>query len=281
MRIIEYSSLHGTQKRNGYFAVTEFDRITPSTRQFTDLAGLNITLTKPTAFLYIDGVSFTASDAGIGTNAVSPTTAVIKTTSSYSTHCWVRTFKGNEHLVKVDTISSTCAAGIQALYEANKLLESGEVEEVIVIGCERISDATLKLFSELCIPITCGDGFVFMRLAKGDGISDIKWKYRYNSNPFMFTKDTLDELTPSYPVDYVKLHATGTGANESAEEGLRKLGHNLRYKDLIGHTQGVSSLVETCMVLDDDSIQGKILVVANGLGGFYGSFTLDKAVSSC
>lgn len=275
MRIIEYFSLHGTQKLNGYFAIPQFDRASPTAKMAVEQTRLRVSLSCPTAFLYIDGVSFPASDADIGTDS-SALVPVIKTTSSYSAHCWVRSFINNEHIVLVDTISSTCAAGIQALYEANKLLESGQVEEVIIIGCERISNATLKLFKELNINITCGDGFVYMRLSKGEGISDIKWGYKFNNNPFMCTKDTLDKLAPNYPVNYVKLHGTGTKSNEDAEAGLMLLGKNLRYKEIIGHTQGVSSLVETCLVLDDDNIRGRILVTANGLGGYYGSFTLDK-----
>lgn len=268
--------MHGTEKRDRYFCIERLDRVSPSTPQFIELANLNVTLSKPTAFLYIDGVSFTASDAGIGTYEINSSIPVIKTTSSNAAHSWARSFNGNHHLVKVDTISSTCAAGIQAIYEADRLLKEGSVQEVIIIGCERISEATLKLFRELAIPITCGDGFVYMRLCSGSDISDVKWKYAFNNNPFKFTKDTLDSLKPTYPVDYVKLHATGTGANKEAESGLSALAKNLTYKDTIGHSQGVSSLVETCMVLDDNSVLGKILVVANGLGGYYGSFTLQK-----
>lgn len=201
MRIIDYTAIHGTESLDGFIAISGLDRNRPSTPQFINLAKLNIELTRPTAFLYIDGVSFTPSDAGIGTSAIDPSVAVIKTTSSYCAHSWVRTFKNKEHLVKVDTISGTCAAGIQALYEADILLNSALVEEVVIIGCERISEATLKLFKELMIPVTCGDGFVFMRLEKGKGIKDVKWKYQFSNNPFQFSRETINSLKPDYPVD--------------------------------------------------------------------------------
>ena len=92
----------------------------------------------------------------------------------------------------------------------------------------------------------------------------------------MFPQEVLDTLAPDHPVDFVKLHGTGTASNTLAENNLAALGIPVVYKNIIGHTQGVSSLLETCMVLDDPEISGNILVTANGLGGWYGCFTLIK-----
>ena len=115
-----------------------------------------------------------------------------------------------------------------------------------------------------------------MRLCNGKGINDPVWKYTYQQNPFYFPKEVLDTLIPEYPVDYVKLHGTGTPSNTEGESGLASIGTPITYKQDIGHTQGVSALLETCMVLDDSKIKGRILVTANGLGGFYGSFLVVK-----
>lgn len=276
MRIIDYHYITGTEDRAGYVAIPELDRNKSSVQQFIKLANLNIELTRPTAFLYIDGFSMSSSESGLNPNNSTHYVPVIKTGSSYIAHEWVWTFKNKEHLVKVDTMSGTCASGIQAIYEANRLLEAHEVEEVIIIGGERITEDTMRLFKELSIPITCGDGFVFMRLEDGEQIINTNWKYAFNKNPFVFTREVLDTLDPGYDVDYVKLHSTGTQTNTDAEAGLEKLGKVLRYKNLIGHTQGISALLETCIVLNQEMIKGTILVVANGLGGFYGSFTLLK-----
>ena len=77
-----------------------------------------------------------------------------------------------------------------------------------------------------------------------------------------------------YPVDFVKLHGTGTTSNTEAEFGLSQLGGNILLKPDIGHTQGISSLLETCIVIDDIYVEGKVLCTANGFGGYYGAFTL-------
>ena len=281
MHIVEYKSIHGTEHREKYIAIPELDRYKPSVPQFIKLANLSIILDKPTAFLYVDGFSVAQSESGINTPKVKTYLPAIKSGSSYIAHQWIDTFKGLEHLLTVDIMSGTCAAGIHALYEAQRLLNEGDVKDVIIIGGERITDDTIRLFRELMIPITCGDGFFYMRLTEtAEGcmhdIHDIKWKYHYNRNPFVFTEEVLNTLTPDYPVDYVKLHGTGTSANTESEAGLAMIGIPVVYKNTIGHTQGVSSLLETCLVLDDPEISGRVLVVANGLGGFYGSFTLEK-----
>lgn len=281
MQIVDYKYIAGTDRFPGYIAITELDRYKPAALQFIKLADLNIELTRPTAFLYIDGFSISPSDCGLNSSDIDNYMPALKAGSAYSAHEWIHTFKNKEHLVKVDIMSGTCAAGIQALYEAKCLLDLQKVEEVIIIGGERITADTIRLFHELRIPVTCGDGFVYMKLERsipGIDITDIKWKYAFNRNPFAFTRETLDTLKPEYwkIIDYVKLHGTGTLSNETAEAGLAELGKPLKYKDQIGHTQGVSALLETCIVLDDPDIMGKILVTANGVGGFYGAFTLIK-----
>ena len=212
--------------------------------------------------------------SGLNTTNIDNYMPVIKSGSPYIAHEWVYTFKNREHLVKVDIMSGTCAAGIQALYEANRLLSEGLAQEVIIIGGERTTKDTMRLFKELHIPVICGDGFVYMRLEQGSDIVDIKWKFAFNNNPFVFARETLDTLIPTYSVDYVKLHGTGTETNEAAEKGLAEIAKPLRYKSELGHTQGISALLETCLVLDDVDIKGRVLCVANGLGGFYGAFTL-------
>ncbi len=281
MRIIDYKYIHGTEDRGNYIAIPELNRYKSSVRQFIALANLSIKLNKPTAFLYVEGFSTSQSESGINTPKENNYLPAIKSGAAYIAHEWVYTFSGKEHLRKVDIMSGTCAAGIQALYEADRLLNDGIVDEVIIIGGERITDDTLRLFKELMIPVTCGDGFFYMRLCRTtegaqQDIYDIQWKYSYQRNPFMFPREVLDTLTPLHTVDYVKLHCTGTESNTAAEAGLANLGIPIVYKPLIGHSQGVSSLLETCLVLDDDSISGKVLVTANGLGGFYGAFTLIK-----
>ena len=276
MHISEFKYVKGTVKEDGYVAIPELKRDRPSVGQFIKMANLDIVLTRPTAFLYVDGFLVSQADNGMREPARVSKSAIMKSGTSYIAHEWVHTFKNKEHLKHVNMITSTCASGVQAVWEAKALLNSGMVEEVIIIGAERITDSTISLFKELRIPITCGDGFAYMRLCNGKGINDPVWKYTYQQNPFYFPKEVLDTLIPEYPVDYVKLHGTGTPSNTEGESGLAGIGIPLTYKQDIGHTQGVSALLETCMVLDDPKIKGRILVTANGLGGFYGSFLVVK-----
>jgi len=276
MQIIDYKYIHGTELNDGFIAIPELNRTKASALQFIKLAELDIELTQKTAFIYVDGFSLAQSDSGLSATDPNSYLPAIKSGVSYIAHEWVHTFKNKNQLVKVDTVSGTCAAGIHALYEAERLLSEKTVSEVIIIGGERTTKDTVRLFKELAIPVVCGDGFVYLRLRRGGTIRDIQWKYKFEDNPFLFTKDTLNSLKPNYIVNYVKVHGTGTESNEKAEFGLRMLGDTIRYKHMIGHTQGISALLETCMVLDNSAIKGTILVTANGVGGYYGCFTLSK-----
>jgi len=280
MHIVDHKYIHGTEDRGNYIAIPELNRNKHSAQQFINLADLDITLDKPTAFLYVDGVSLSPSESGLNPVDIKNYIPKIKATAAYIAHEWVSTFDGKEHLHKVDVMSGTCAAGIQAMYEAQRLLNDGVIKEVIIIGAERITEDTLNLFKELQIPIVCGDGFVYMKMAMHKPghplVFDTQWKYTYQRNPFMFPREVLDTLIPDYPVDFVKLHGTGTASNTTAEQGLAQIADVRIYKPTIGHTQGISSLLETCILLDDCTVSGKVLVTANGLGGNYGAFTLIK-----
>lgn len=277
MRIIDYKYIHGTDRFPGVIQIPELDRSKPATPQFIELADLNIELTVPTALICIDSTPIHESDAGLSDKCSGKYTPAIRTLSCYSAHQWCSTFKNIELLESLSVSAGSCASAIQAIRMADAIISGGAgIEEVIIIGHERISPDTVRLFRELGINITCGDGFVYMKLGPGYDISNPEWRWQYNKNPFVFTRETLDELIPAYRIGYVKLHGTGTPCNTEAEAGLAEVATPLVYKDKIGHTQGISALLETCLVLDDPNIRGRILVTANGLGGYYGAFTLTK-----
>lgn len=277
MRIIDYKYIHGTKLQNGIMTIPELDRTKPATQQFIDLAELELNLEVPTAFIYINGTTVHQSEAGLS-KGIDQYVPAIKTSSPYIAHQWCSVFENKEHLVSMEVVNGTCASAIQAVHRAAVLLHNPYfgVEEVVVIGHERICPDTVRMFKELGIRITCGDGFVYMKFGMGHDIGRIIWDWAYNSNPFMFTRETLDTLIPTYRIGYVKLHGTGTKSNCEAEQGLFELATPLMYKEEIGHTQGISALLETCILLDDPNIRGRILVTANGLGGYYGAFTLTK-----
>lgn len=277
MRVIDYKYIIGTEHGGNLVAIPHLDRDKLATRQFIDMAELDIELTKPTAFFYLAGNTVNQSEADVrkGNDLYAP---AIKTVVSSCAHQWISTFKNIEHLVWMETVEGTCAAGINAIYKAHRMVHNvySDVQEAIIIGHERITPSILRSFEELGMSMLCGDGFAYMRLGQGHDIAPPEWKWAYNPNPYVFEKETLNTLIPDYRVGYVKLHGTGTQANNAAEADLEKLATPLKYKPLIGHTQGLSALLETCMVLDDPNIRGRILVTANGYGGYYGAFTLTK-----
>jgi len=257
--------------------IPELNRNKPATPQFIEMANLNVVLDRPTAFICVESAPVHQSEAGLckGNGKYQP---AIKGLSPYVAHQWASSFKNTEWLTSMEVTNGTCASAIQAIHRADQILMDpiGDAEEVIIIGHERISPDTVRMFKELCIDVTCGDGFVYMRLTRGIDISKPVWKWAYNENPFVFTAETLNTLIPDYRIGYVKLHGTGTPSNEAAEADLATLATPLRYKPVVGHTQGISALLETCLILDDPKIRGRILVTANGLGGYYGAFTLTK-----
>lgn len=277
MRIIDHLSITGTHLKDKVVMIPELNRNKPATPQFIEMANLNVELTRPTAFICIDGTTVHQSEAGLSKGTEQYTVA-IKLTSPYVAHQYASSFKNTEWLTSMEVVNGTCASALQAIYRADQILSDpmDHTEEVIIIGHERICPDTVRLFKELRIDVTCGDGFVYMKLARGIDISKPIWKWAYNENPFMFTAETLNTLIPDYRIGYVKLHGTGTPSNDMAEFDLAALATPLKYKPMIGHTQGISALLETCLILDDPNIRGRILVTANGLGGYYGAFTLTK-----
>jgi hypothetical protein len=277
MQILSYKHIVPTERREDYFAIPELDRDLSSVNQFIKLADLNVELTKDTGFIYVDGFTISQAESGVSRNDSTKYLVALTCGTSYIMHKWIGSFKNPEHIKVATTTSGTCSSGVQALTIANSWLDSGICEEVIIIGGERTSKETLRSFREIKIKLMCGDGFVYMKLgAGGNDIVDSRFDFVYNRNAFYFTRDNLNTLIPSYPVDYVKLHGTGTPSNTEAEVDLAALATPIAYKQDIGHTQGISSLLEVCMVLSDDSIKGTILAVANGAGGFFGACTINK-----
>lgn len=278
MQIIDYKYIHGDSIRDGIVHIPELDRTKPATPQFIELANLHIRLEKPTALICIESTCVHQSEAGL-TKCEGGYQPAIKQIGPYIAHQWASQCE-NQHLItSLSVTSGSCASAVQAIYEAQRALfnPNSLCEEVIIIGHERITPDTQRLFKEIGMKnLLLGDGFVYMRLGHGYEISHPQWKWSYDPNPFFFSREDLDTLLPHYRLGYVKLHGTGTPSNTRAEAGLEAAATPLRYKDTLGHTQGISALLETCLILDDPKIRGRILVTANGLGGYYGAFTLTK-----
>jgi len=245
-------------------------------------------ITKPTALLYAAGFSLhqmesrditTVKDMFRGTVEPQRTSMLIRESTVYAMHRWIGSIENKENIVYASINSNTCASSMNSLYEAQRLLDDGICEEVIIIAEERTSFNTLRIFKEHRVPITCGDALAIVTLTKEPTqleVVDTKWEYEYNNNPFLTTKSGYAKVNTKLDIDQIKPHGTGTAANNEAEIDLIEGRDSVYYKKDTGHTQGASALLELCMLIDDKAVVGDTLCVASGLGGFYGSCVLRK-----
>lgn len=283
MYINEYHYKIATIDCGDHLEIEGLDRSSFATNQLIELIP-QIVLTRPTAVLYCAGAVVNQSESRdpsttnsryVGSVPYQESTLVIKELASYSIHQWIGSMQGTEYVKHASIVANTCASSIYGLYEAQRLLDAGVVEDVVIIAEERTSFNTIRVFKENRIPVQVSDGLAVVRLSNrpiGAQITSCKWAYEYNRNPFGVTASGYELVNTAS--DIVKVHGSGTVNNSNAEEVFadRQL---VEYKSKIGHSQGASAAVELCMMLDDVHI-GRILCVASGLGGWYGSCILHK-----
>ena len=242
------------------------------------LAGLE--LDGRVAVLYVGGnSSHNSEDRNYNgtftcSQAIRDSGVVIKNLQSYNMHKYIGMMPCKDRVVYANINSNTCASSMYAIYEAQGLIDSGKVDYVIVIAEEKTSFNTIRIFKEHRIDVTPGEGFACVVLGREGKykVSDAKWAFAYDKNPFLVKAQGYEMVNSE--ADVVKGHKTGTVQNDGAEAEV--FGDTIGYKDKVGHCQGASGLIETCMVLDDDNVAGNVLCVASGLGGFYGSFVVSK-----
>lgn len=180
---------------------------------------------------------------------------------------------------------NTCASSMYCLYEAKKLLDI--YDKVVIVAMEMTEASQILLFEQLGVEVVCGDGLGILVLNKTHGVAkidDVSWKWNNDRSPMSVSKEgylkVLNELDLN-DVSVVKPHGTGTDRNDEAEnEALLEVGlaavETRYYKRDIGHTQGASTAVELGMLLDEIKINDKALLLASGMGGFYGGCTMWK-----
>lgn len=180
---------------------------------------------------------------------------------------------------------NTCASSMYCLYEAKKLLDI--YDKVVIVAMEMTEASQILLFEQLGVEVVCGDGLGILVLNKTHGVAkidDVSWKWNNDRSPMSVSKEgymkVLNELDLN-DVSVVKPHGTGTSRNDEAEnEALLEVGlaavETKYYKRDIGHTQGASTAVELGMLLDEMKIDDKALLLASGMGGFYGGCTMWK-----
>lgn len=252
------------------------------TAQYIDMAIdylESIELSGKCAFLYAGGALLTpgesrvSEDSGSLRRSLQRSTLAIKELAAFSMHKYIGMLADRDKVEYANINGNTCASSMHSLYEAEKLLESG-FDEVVIVAEERTSYNTLRVFDESRIDLKVGEGIAIIHLKKGgNDISKCQWKYEYGRNPFAVSTEGYRSIDGE--ADYVNPHGTCTPTNEDAEQPVVDGRKELRYKEEIGHTQGASGLIEVCKVLDED-IVGDVLCMTSGLGGFYGSCIVHK-----
>lgn len=182
---------------------------------------------------------------------------------------------------------NTCASSMHSIYEAYRLIHKEQYDTVIVYAADMVEDTQLLLFKQLDIDLVCGDGIAILEFSKEKcglvEIEDAAWVWNNDPSPMTVTKDgylkVLKELECD-EVNYVKPHGTRTGRNDVAEidalnEYYDEIPEMLYYKDSIGHTQGASSAIELGMFAES-RLEGRCVMLASGLGGFYGGCTVRR-----
>lgn len=233
------------------------------------------------AFLYIGGAQEHHSHARIYIEDRPKHSMPIFSQMGYMVSKLAARFENIEYL---SINANTCASSMYALYEAEQLLNNG-FDSVVIYGEEWVEDVELLLFKSLGIDVVCGDGLFVLCLDNGEGsigsIFNVNWAWNNDKSPFGVSKDGyMKVLQPlaQYAPDIMKTHGTRTERNNLAEEPAIEevFGdiERLYYKDQIGHTQGCSTGVELCMMLDEYKSKSSVLL-ASGLGGFYGSCYLE------
>ena len=190
--------------------------------------------------------------------------------------------------------SNACASSMYALYEAKQLLENG-FDDVIIYGEEWVEDVELKLFKQHNIDVVCSDGFFILQLTKDENKDDLGFGDIYHptfiwnddKSPFEVSKEGYLKAMYDHQlseIDFVKAHGSGTAQNTKAEhEAIEEyFGENMpiyEYKSQFGHSQGCSTGVELCRLIEvfytrEKLTPRRILINASGLGNFYGSCLL-------
>ena len=210
--------------------------------------------------------------------SINYSTAVVKETLSYMMHKWIGMLPCKNNVVYANINGNACASSMHSLYEAEQLLNNKTVDSVIIIAEEKTAFNTIRIFKEHSINITPSDGVVVMKLSNNKSnleITDTKWAFSYSGSPFYSSKEGYDRITTK-GCDYVNPHATGTIQNAEAESEMIGTTECVNLKDKIGHAQGVSGILELCIIADDEGISGSVLCAASGIGNFYGSCVLHK-----
>ena len=284
MKIKSYKYKVG-QKKDGKVIIESIDR-----KKFTSQVFDNdmisyiksiVPSSEKVAVLVAGGPAIHHSDTRNVNNLAVEGSVVVRSQLGYNSYNIARLFEFDIDYISINT--NTCASSMYCLYEAKRLFQEG-FTDVIIVAVDLVDDTQELLFKQLGIDLVCGDCISVTHLANEGiaSIDDVVWKWNKDSSPMSVSKEGYDKVISSLDtsgVDFVKMHGSGTERNTEMEiEAIRARGVEgkcVGYKELIGHTQGCSTIVEVCIMLDNENFT-KSLVLASGLGGFYGGCIITK-----
>ena len=232
------------------------------------------------ALIVVGGPMSTHSDVRNVLGTSKDSSIAVKMIGGYGAYNIARMFKHfTFDLIEIDAM--TCASGVSAVHKACNLFKSGYTD-IIVYASDVIEETQLLLFKQLGVDLTCGDGVGILHLTSvGDfSVLDTSFCWNKDSSPMSVSKEGYCKGVSSLNTDggdLVKMHGSGTSRNTEMElEAIKDFDcKKVEYKSEIGHTQGASSIVEICIMLDREEFT-KALVLASGLGGFYGGCIISK-----
>jgi len=205
----------------------------------------------------------------------------------------------------ISTDATSCVSGHAALYQANLLVKSGELDRVIVISADNgIAEESLKFFREQTLTLSLAEETKQInkfRLGQAANVivleNDIAMKSsgntavgllhgisltaEINSNPLGIRKDgagyklAIDKVLKQAnmvpkDINVVKKHNTLSTDNEIENKLVSlyfKGAKEVSYKTRIGHTMGSSTAVEMDIAMKEES--GVLISLGAGMGNVF------------
>jgi len=192
-------------------------------------------------------------------------------------------------------ISNACISGVLALNTADRLIKQGKYDNIIVAGCDILSEfivsgfqSFLSLSKDVCKPfdkdrtgLSLGEGAAtvvltsdkdiskppYIEIVTGSGSNDanhISGPSRTGEGLYVAIKDVLKG---SKDIDFISAHGTATPYNDDMESiALER--NNLNdipvnsFKGYIGHTLGAAGLIESIFCFE--SMRKNMLIKSFG-----------------
>lgn len=204
----------------------------------------------------------------------------------------------------ISTDATACISGHSSLKLAKLLIDSGELDRVIILsGDNGLNYDLLEFFSSAgacTVEKTEGTEDASFRIGQGANyivveneesiketkstpvaeILKVSTSAEHHTNPLGISSSGdgyRRVLSDTYTKDvkYIKLHDTKTPNNAIEKKVISEFTEDyipLTYKDRIGHTLGSASNIEMCIALEEN--KGTILALSAGMGNVFSSVLL-------